>query len=64
MKKRHEQKLVFISIVLLVLLNVPLIFVFNTEGSFYGFPTLYFSIFIIWIFAVIISFFVLKKYHE
>ena len=64
MKKRHEQKLVILSIVLMLILNIPFVFIFNNEGSIFGIPTLYFSIFIIWLISILISYTVLKKHYE
>ncbi|WP_132795848.1 hypothetical protein [Tenacibaculum skagerrakense] len=64
MKKRHEQKLVVLSIALIVLINIPMILIFNHKGEIFGFPVLYFSIFILWILSVLISYYVLVKYYE
>lgn len=64
MKKRHEQKLVVLSIALFLLLNVPLMLIFNHEGNVFGIPIFYFSIFLIWLVSVIISLIVLKRYYE
>ncbi|MCA0133461.1 hypothetical protein [Winogradskyella alexanderae] len=64
MKKRHEQKLIILSLGLFLLLNVPLLLIFNTDGAVFGVPVLYFSIFSIWFLSIIISFIVLKKHYE
>ncbi len=64
MKKRHQQKLVVLSIALLFLFNVPLIFMFNHSGSIFGFPVLYFFIFLIWAISILVSFNILKRYYE
>ncbi|EZH71312.1 hypothetical protein ATO12_10920 [Aquimarina atlantica] len=64
MKKRHQQKLVVLSIALLFLFNVPLIFMFNHFGSVFGFPILYFFVFLIWAISILISFIILKKFYE
>ncbi|HEY5689231.1 MAG TPA: hypothetical protein VIS27_13080 [Yeosuana sp.] len=64
MKKRHEQKLVVLSIILLLILNVPFILIFDLGGEVFGFPTFYFSIFSIWLFSVIISFIILRRHYE
>lgn len=64
MKKRHEQKLVILSIILMLILNIPFVFIFNDIGSVLGIPTLYFSIFIIWLISILISYTVLKKHYE
>ncbi len=64
MKKRHQQKLVVLSLVLLFLFNIPLIFMFNHSGNIFGFPVLYFFIFLIWGVSIIISFVILKRFYE
>lgn len=64
MKKRHEQKLVILSLVLMLLFSIPLIFIFNVDGAVFGIPTLYFSIFLIWLISIIISYTVLKRHYE
>ncbi|MCL5129883.1 hypothetical protein M4I23_15800 [Algibacter sp. L4_22] len=64
MKKRHEQKLVVLSIALFLIFNIPFILIFNFEGAIWGIPTLYFSIFSIWLISIIISYIVLKRHYE
>tara|TARA_R100001377_G_scaffold84933_1_gene69670 strand:- start:516 stop:710 length:195 start_codon:yes stop_codon:yes gene_type:complete len=64
MKKRHEQKLVVLSIALMVILNVPLILMFNGTGNLFGIPTLYVAIFSIWALSILISYIVLKRHYE
>lgn len=64
MKKRHEQKLVVLSIALCLIFNVPFILVFNFEGAIFGIPTFYFSIFSIWLVSIVISYIVLKRHYE
>ncbi len=64
MKKRHEQKLVILSVTLLLIINIPLILIFSKEGAVFGIPILYFSIFIIWILSVLFSYYILTKFYE
>ncbi|PNQ72729.1 hypothetical protein C1T31_10410 [Hanstruepera neustonica] len=64
MKKRHEQKLVVLALALLLLFNVPFLFIFNMEGQVLGIPVIYFSIFAIWCVAIIISYMILKRHYE
>jgi len=64
MKKRHQQKLIVLSLTLLLLLNIPLLLIFNHSESFFGVPVLYFCIFLIWAISILISFIVLKRYYE
>ncbi|GAL74712.1 hypothetical protein IL45_02645 [Nonlabens ulvanivorans] len=62
MKKRHQQKLVILSIGLVIFLNLPVIFIFNNDIDILGIPLLYAYIFFVWLLSVIITFTVLKKY--
>jgi len=64
MKKRHQQKIIIISICLILLWNIPAIMLFNLDGVILGFPTLYFFIFITWLLAVVSTFFIIKKYDK
>lgn len=64
MKKRHQQKLIVLSILLLCLFNVPILLIFNNSTTFIGFPVLYFYIFFVWIASIVVSYFILKKYYE
>lgn len=64
MKKRHEQKLVILSLVLFLLFNVPLMLIYNLEGAICGIPVFYLSMFSIWLFGVVTSMIILNKYYE
>ncbi|WP_296384251.1 hypothetical protein [Winogradskyella sp.] len=64
MKKRHEQKLIVLSIALFMLFNIPFILIFNLEGAVFGIPTFFFSVFSIWLLSIVISFIVLKRHYE
>ncbi|MGB0788858.1 MAG: hypothetical protein ACPG7E_03345 [Marinirhabdus sp.] len=64
MKKRHQQKLIVVSVALFLLFNIPFIFVFNTGGAFLGIPTFYFSVFSIWLLSIVVSYIVLKRHYE
>lgn len=64
MKKRHEQKLVILSLALFLLLNIPFILIFNTEAVFLGIPIMYLAFFSIWVISIIISFIVIKRHYE
>ncbi|MDP2069355.1 MAG: hypothetical protein Q8K04_10340 [Lutibacter sp.] len=64
MKKRHQQKLIVLSILLLCLFNVPILLIFNSSTTFIGLPVLYFYIFFIWIVSIVVSYILLKKYYE
>lgn len=62
MKKRHQQKLVILSIVLLLLLNLPIVFIFNTSESILGIPVLYAYIFLVWMLSVVFTYLIINRY--
>ncbi|MEN8885027.1 MAG: hypothetical protein ABF246_01425 [Winogradskyella sp.] len=64
MKKRHEQKLVLLSIATFFILNMPLIFIFESDDAIFGIPVLYFSIFSIWLISILVSYVILKRHYE
>ena len=64
MKKRHQQKLVIVSLGLVIMLNAPMILIFDHSGSVLGIPMIYFFIFLIWIVSVVLSYLILNRYHE
>lgn len=64
MKQRHQQKLVIISMMLLLGLNIPLVLLFDSASSFLGFPIIYIYIFSVWLFSALLSFIIIKRYHE
>lgn len=64
MKKRHEQKLVMLSLALCIVFNIPLIFLFGKNDALLGIPTLYLSIFSFWLLSIVISYIVLKRHYE
>ncbi|WP_066756187.1 hypothetical protein [Crocinitomix algicola] len=64
MKKRHEQKLVILGVALFMLFNIPLVQIFEGTGVLFGFPVIYFSIFSIWILAVLITYIIIKRHYE
>lgn len=64
MKKRHQQKLVVLSLLLLLALNLPLLLLFDSSESFFGFPIIYIYIFSVWLFSVLMSWIVVQRYYE
>ncbi len=64
MKKRHQQKLVVLSLLLLVLFNLPIILLFDSSDSFLGLPIIYVYIFSVWLFVVLISLIIVERYYE
>jgi hypothetical protein len=64
MKKRHQQKLVVLSLLLLIVLNLPIVLLFDASESFLGFPIIYIYIFSVWLFSVLISLIIVQRYYE
>ncbi|TDE45433.1 hypothetical protein E0I26_05630 [Flavobacterium rhamnosiphilum] len=64
MKKRHEQKLVVLSMLVLLALNVPLLLLFDSSKPLFGFPIIYIYIFSAWLFSIATSYLIIKRYYE
>ena len=64
MKKRHQQKLVILSIVLFILLNAPILLLFNSSQILIGMPVIYVYLFGVWGASCITSFIIFKKFDE
>ena len=64
MKKRHQQKLVVLSLLLLLALNLPIVLLFDSADNVLGFPVIYIYIFSIWLFSVLMSWIVVQRYYE
>ncbi|MCZ8230246.1 MAG: hypothetical protein O9307_13070 [Flavobacterium sp.] len=64
MKKRHQQKLVIVSIALLIGFNLPIVLLFDSAQNFLGFPVVYICFFSIWLLSIFITFLIVKRYNE
>lgn len=64
MKKRHQQKLIVLSIFLLIALNLPILLLFDSSKVLLGFPIIYIYIFSVWIFSILLSMLVVNRYYE
>ncbi|AZA86155.1 hypothetical protein EG349_04830 [Chryseobacterium shandongense] len=64
MKKRHEQKLIILSIGLMIAFSIPVSLLFNSERELSGYPMILIYIFVLWMVSIIISFVIIKKYDE
>jgi hypothetical protein len=62
MKKRHEQKLLVLSLALWLLLNLPLLLLFDAAEPWLGIPQIYWYIFSIWTFSIVVTLSVIRKY--
>ena len=64
MKKRHQQKLVVLSLLLLLVLNLPIVLLFDSADNVLGFPVIYIYIFSVWLFSVLMSWIIVQRYYE
>lgn len=64
MKKRHQQKLVIVSMLLLIGLNLPIVLLFDSSQNVVGFPVIYIYLFSIWLFSILVSMLIVKRYNE
>ncbi|REC79173.1 hypothetical protein DRF60_07730 [Chryseobacterium elymi] len=64
MKKRHEQKLIILSIGLMMAFSIPISLLFNSEKNVFGYPMILVYLFVVWIISIIISFVIVKRYDE
>ena len=64
MKKRHQQKLIVLSLLLLLVLNLPIVLLFDSADNVLGFPVIYIFIFSVWLFSVLMSWIVVQRYYE
>ncbi len=64
MKKRHQQKLVIVSMILLIGLNLPIVLLFDSTQNVVGFPVIYIYLFSIWLFSILVSLLIVKRYNE
>lgn len=64
MKKRHKQKLVILSITLFVMLDAPVLLLFNHTQEILGLPMIYLYLFMVWLASSIASFLIFWKFDE
>ena len=64
MRKRHEQKLLILAILLLMAFNMPLMLLFDSADAVGGIPLIYIYFFSVWTLSILISVFVIKRYYE
>lgn len=64
MKKRHEQKLIILSIGLLMAFSIPISLLFNSDREIFGYPMILIYIFAVWMISIVISFVIIKKFDE
>lgn len=64
MKKRHQQKLIVLTMTLLIAFNLPIVLLFDSSDVLFGFPILYIYIFSVWLLSVLVSMLVVNRYYE
>ncbi|PWA05797.1 hypothetical protein [Flavobacterium psychrotolerans] len=64
MKKRHEEKLVILSMLLLLALNVPLLLLFDSSKPLFGLPVIYIYVFSVWLFSIAVTYLIINRYYE
>ncbi|MBY8962014.1 hypothetical protein KJK34_04540 [Flavobacterium sp. D11R37] len=64
MKKRHQQKLIILSVGLLLAFNMPLLLLFDSSKAILGLPLIYVYIFSVWLLSILVSLFVFMRYYE
>ncbi|WP_374464743.1 hypothetical protein [Chryseobacterium sp.] len=64
MKKRHEQKLIILSIGLMIAFSIPISLLFNSDREVLGYPMILIYMFVVWMISIIISFVIVKRYDE
>lgn len=64
MKKRHEQKLIILSIGLMIAFSIPVSLLFNSDREVLGYPMILIYLFVVWMISIVISFVIVKRYDE
>ncbi|RBA28549.1 hypothetical protein [Flavobacterium tibetense] len=64
MKKRHQQKLIVLTFVLLLALNLPILLLFDSIQEIFGLPAIYIYIFSIWSISIFTSLLIVSRYYE
>jgi hypothetical protein len=64
MKKRHQQKLVILSLVLFIGLNFPIVLLADSSRLILGMPATLVYLLLLWLFGSIMSLIIMKKYYE
>lgn len=64
MKKRHQQKLIVLTFVLLIALNLPIVLLFDSIKEVFGLPAIYIYIFSVWSISIFTSLLIVSRYYE
>lgn len=49
---------------LLIGLNLPIVLLFDSHQYAFGFPVIYIYLFSIWLFSILVSLLIVKRYNE
>ena len=60
----RNSKLVGIFLLFAILLNFPIIGIFNKDGMLLGIPSLYFYLFLIWALLIIVMYLMSDRTHK
>ncbi len=60
----RNSKLVGIFLLFAILLNFPIIGIFNEDGMLLGIPSLYFYLFLIWALLIIVMYLMSDRTHK
>ncbi|MFS4470400.1 hypothetical protein [Chryseobacterium sp. T20] len=64
MKKRHEQKLIILSVGLMIAFSIPISLLFNSDREVLGYPMILIYLFAVWMISIVISFVIVKRHDE
>jgi ABC-type sugar transport system permease subunit len=64
MKKRHEQKLIILSVGLMIAFSIPISLLFNSEREVLGYPMILIYLFVVWMISIVTSFVIVKRHDE
>lgn len=64
MKKRHEQKLIILSVGLMIAFSIPISLLFNSDREVLGYPMILIYLFVVWMISIVISFVIVKRHDE
>ncbi|TZF94914.1 hypothetical protein FW781_13515 [Chryseobacterium panacisoli] len=64
MKKRHEQKLIILSVGLMIAFSIPISLLFNNDREVLGYPMILIYLFAVWMISIVISFVIIKRHDE
>jgi hypothetical protein len=64
MKKRHQQKMIIVSMGLFMGFNLPIVLLFDSSQNLFGFPVIYIYFFSVCLLSVLVSLLIVTRYNE